>query len=207
MGATTFPVQAEPVPHRSPEPHVRVRYVVPAFEPPEDGVGVEDRVGVGDRVRVEDFERVEDYLCAYLDDQRFKSAYLAAYERWSDASAMLYRAGCKDNVLAAGQRARETIQAFARALGGSEERGAWDPRACGAPPDGLSAVIETYRPRVGDARCDFLQSLFDYWRVLNDVIERQQHGGQEVEEPLRWEDARRIVVLTALVMVEIDRSI
>jgi len=27
-----------------------------------------------------------------------------------------------------------------------------------------------------------------------------------VDEPLRWEDARRVVILTALVMVEIDRS-
>jgi hypothetical protein len=204
----------------------RVHYVVPAFAPSENRVGVEHRAEVGstgveDRPQIADFAGVADYLFAYLEDERFKSAYLQAYERWSQASAMLYSAGSKDSLLVAGQRARETIEEFVRALAGSAEPPGWNSFATGTSPEDLPTLIETYRPRLGDARCDFLQTLFDYWRVLNDVVERQQdgverqqdgveqlrHGGQEVGEPLRWEDARRVVVLTALLMVEIDRSL
>jgi hypothetical protein len=167
-------------------------------------------------LRAEDFERVEDYLRAYLGDERFRSAYLRAFERWSDAASTLYGADSRDSVLVAGERARQTIEEFADAFAGSHVfrgfAGSHDVRGGnahfpGRRHDALSAVIESCRPRVGDARCEFLQSLFDYWRVLNHVVERQRDRAQETGEPLRWEDARRVVVLTALVMVEIDRSL
>ena len=233
MGATAFPVQAQAVPPRSAEPHVRVRYVVPAFARPEDhvgvedsvgvedrvgvedGVGVEDRVGAGDRVgvgdgvRVEDFERVEDYLRAYLGDERFRSAYFPAYERWSDASAMLYRAGRKDNLLVAAQRARETIAGVRPCPG--RVRGAGRVES---PRDRDAARRSVGRDRDIPARgwetlvatsCSRCSSIGGFSTMSSSA---QAHGArQEVGEPLRWEDARRVVVLTALVMVEIDRSL
>jgi hypothetical protein len=168
---------------------------------------VDDYAPVEHRVRAEDFERVEDYLRAYLEDERFRSAYLPAYERWSDAATMLYSADSKDSVLIAGERARESIEEFVRAFAASHDGWASNGQSTGMPPDGVSAVIDSCRPGAGDARCEFLQSLFAYWLVLSDVVERQRHSGQALEKPLRWEDARRVVVLAALVMVEIDRSL
>jgi hypothetical protein len=158
-------------------------------------------------VRVEDFERVEDYLHAYLNDERFKSAYPLASQGWSEAWAMLWRADSKDKVIAAGWRAREVMQEFVLTLLDWPEPRAANPGST-KTPDRLSSVIEMYRPQLLGSRCEFLEALSDYWRALNDVVQRHEHGGaHKVRERLRWEDGRRVVVLTALVMVEIDRSL
>jgi hypothetical protein len=166
-------------------------------------VRVAELAPAADHLRVEDFDRVEDYLQAYLADERFTSAYPPAYERWSEAVTMLYRAGSKDGILAAGRKAREAIREFARIL--AESRG-----PCVAAPDegdGLSSLIETCRPWLADSRCELLRSLLAYWRALADVVHRHEQDAQEAGRPLTWEDGRRIVFLTALVMVEIDRSL
>ena len=73
--------------------------------------------------------------------------------------------------------------------------------------DDLSAVVEANRPRLGDSRCEFLASLFDYWRVLSRVVQPAENDALEPSELMRWEDGRRVVVFTALVMVEVDRSL
>ncbi len=36
---------------------------------------------------------------------------------------------------------------------------------------------------------------------------RQEHGAQKESETLQWEDARRVVFQTAMVMFELDRTL
>jgi hypothetical protein len=157
-------------------------------------------------VRIEAFKRVEDYFDAYLDDERFKVAYPLASEGWSEARAMLWRADSKAKVIVVGRRAREVMQEFASALLDWQEPRTADQDS--NTSDRLSAVIEMYRPHLGDSRCEFLESLCTYWWALNDVVQRHELGvAHKLSERLKWEDGRRLVVLTALVMVEIDRSL
>jgi len=69
--------------------------------------------------------------------------------------------------------------------------------------DRLSAVVALRRPQLGKTRSDLLDALFCYWRVVGDLIQRQEHAGQREGEPLSWEDGRRVVFQTAVVMFEI----
>jgi hypothetical protein len=46
-----------------------------------------------------------------------------------------------------------------------------------------------------------------YWGTVNDLIQRQEHGAQREGGALAWEDGRRVVFQTAIVMFEIDRSL
>ena len=189
--ASTLPVQVKPLPPAAHERGTRVEELAPSSE----------------HLRVEDFDRVEDYLRAYLADQRFRSAYPAAYERWSEAATMLYGAGSKEGILAAGRKAREAIQEFARILADSRGGAVSTPDSAGAEADLLSSLIETYRPQLAESRCELLKSLLAYWRGLEEAVHRHERPAQDAGEPLRWEDGRRIVVFTALVMVEVDRSL
>lgn len=197
MEASTLPVRVRPLPRGAEDPGTRVGELAPAG----------DRARVENHLRVEDFDRVEDYLRAYLADERFRSAYPPAYERWSEAATMLYRADSRERILAAGRKAREAIQEFARILADSHGPGARTPDPEEANGDPLSALIERCRPQLADSRCELLKSLVEYWRALEDVVHSHEHGALKAGEPLRWEDGRRIVVLTALVMVEVDRSL
>lgn len=165
-------------------------------------------------LRVEDFERIEEYLCAYLEQERFTSTYPRAEQRWSDAWAMLWRANSTDKVIAVADEACEAMSEFACALVDLHEPHPADRHStrtlehCSGTLERLSAVIEMYRPALGDSRCGLLRTLFDYWQALGDVVARhREHRRGRVIERLTWEDGRRVVVLTALVMVEIDRSI
>jgi hypothetical protein len=52
-----------------------------------------------------------------------------------------------------------------------------------------------------------LKALLAYWGTVNDLVQRQEHGGQKEREPLKWEDGRRVVFQTAVVMFEIARVV
>ena len=67
-------------------------------------------------LRIEDFDGLEPYLTACVGHERFRSVHLGAYERWSEASAILYRDSTQESLLAAGQEAHEALQEFARAV-------------------------------------------------------------------------------------------
>jgi hypothetical protein len=68
-------------------------------------------------------------------------------------------------------------------------------------------VLDARGTRPGKATKAFLQSLLEYWGTVNDLVQRQEHGGQREGDPLTWEDGRRVVFHTLLVMYEIDRAV
>jgi hypothetical protein len=159
-----------------------------------------------ERLRIEDFAGLEAYVKACVGQERFSSTYPSAYECWWQATAILYGEGSTDSVLAAGRKAREALQEFARTVAEPLQPRASDPDSTRATVGRLRALTETYRSQLGDERCELLHALFDHWRALTDGLESHAHDEEMVSEPPRWEDARRVVILTALVMVEIDRS-
>ncbi len=53
----------------------------------------------------------------------------------------------------------------------------------------------------------FLYALIAYWGALSDLVQRQEHGANKEGEQLVWEDARRVVFHTCVVMFELGRSI
>jgi hypothetical protein len=166
-------------------------------------------------VEVGEFRRIEDYLRAYLEHERFRSPHPLACGRWVVAWEMLWCADSHAKVLAIGERARAAMQAFAESM---FERCAplaigpdWPQVLVGAaepqqPGNSLLTVLECYRGALGEERWGFLRTLHEDWRALLERVER--HGAEQRErgERLRWEDGRRLVLFTALVMVEVDRS-
>src|SRR5271163_4597485 len=82
----------------------------------QPGVDADDEAWLEEPLGIEDFAGLEAYLKACIGDERFASAYPSAYERWWQATAILYGEGSTDSVLAAGGKAREALQEFARAV-------------------------------------------------------------------------------------------
>jgi hypothetical protein len=71
----------------------------------------------------------------------------------------------------------------------------------------LRAVIDLHWPRLGDRRSDMLDALVSCSSATVDVIQRQEHGEQKGNEPLTWLDGRRVVLHTAVHMVEIAATL
>ena len=70
--------------------------------------------------------------------------------------------------------------------------------------DRIRAVLS--RADVGDSHRAFLDALLAYWGTVSDLVQRQEHGAKKEGEPLTWEDARRVVFQTAIVMFEVARA-
>ena len=152
-------------------------------------------------------ERVEESISRYLDEPAFKEKYPLAYQRWQEAANLLWGDSSADELTTIGHKTREAVQEFATAL---VQRAGLDGTVDGDPAHTvarLRAVIDASRENLGDARRHLLDALLTYWGEVHDLLQRQEHGGQKEGEPLAWEDGRRAVFQTAVVMYEIDRTI
>ena len=166
-------------------------------------------------VHAGDFERIADYLRAYLADERFRSTHPLAYGRWLVAWEMLWCADSRAKVISIAWRARDAMDAFSTSLLERCVPLAMDPHwpdllagdsTRPDPLDGLASVTDAYRDELGAQRSELLGGLLEHWGALLQSVRRHEQRSQAPGERLHWEDGRRLVLFTALVMVEIDRS-
>jgi hypothetical protein len=151
-------------------------------------------------------EQVETEIRSYLQADSFRAAHPTAYSRWAEAVDLLWSADSERELSTIGHKCREAIQEFTTSL---VDRDRPDPvnQDKAMTRDRLSAVLNAHRPQLGETRSALLDAMFGYWRALGDVVQRQEHAGQREREPLDWEDGRRVVFQTAVVMFEIDRAL
>src|SRR6266498_3147039 len=71
----------------------------------------------------------------------------------------------------------------------------------------VRAVLSQYQARLGTSVASFLDALLTHWRAVSGLVQRQEHGAQKEGHSLVWEDGRRVVFQTAVVMFEIDRAL
>ena len=152
-------------------------------------------------------KKVEDEIVnRYIDEADFRARYPDAYQRWTESAQLLWSEDPDAELTTIGHKTREAVQAFATALVERENLEGVDasPAHTVARPN---AVIHSYKDRLGEARHELLDALVHYWGEVNDLLQRQEHGGQKEGDPLAWEDGRRAVFQTAVVMYEIDRTL
>jgi len=71
----------------------------------------------------------------------------------------------------------------------------------------IRAVLRQHGARVGSTTTPLLDALVGYWKAVSGLAQRQEHGGQKEGRDLVWEDGRRVVFQTAVVMFETDRAL
>ena len=71
----------------------------------------------------------------------------------------------------------------------------------------IRAVLKLRGDQLGETEKSFLDAILAYWGTVSDLVQRQEHGAQKEGETLVWEDGRRVVFQTALVMFEIDSAL
>lgn len=151
-------------------------------------------------------EQVEAEVRQYLDADAFQQAFPVAHARWSEAADLLWAADSQGELSTIGHKCREAVQEFVTTL--LERHAVADANPDKAKTrDRFSAVIESQRERLGDARSDLLDALFAYWKAAGNLVQRQEHAGQREGQQLGWEDGRRVVFQTAVLMFEAARDL
>jgi hypothetical protein len=150
-------------------------------------------------------QQVEETLTQYLDSDAFQRSYPAAYRKWAKAAELLSTSDSQQQLTTVGHLCREAIQEFATALVGRHQPpGVNQDKAHDI--NRIQAVVDQRRSQLGTT-ATLLDALLPYWRAVSGLVQRQEHGAQKEGRPLVWEDARRVVFQTAVVMFEIDRTL
>lgn len=150
--------------------------------------------------------RVETSVERYLNSGFFKESFPQAHSKWMEAEELLWTSDTAPALTTIGHLCREAIQFFATEL---VER-CQPPGTSDDPAQTVArvrAVLDLKQHRVGAKRSAFLVALLTYWGTVIDLVQRQEHGAQKEGESLTWEDARRVIFQTAIVMFEIARAV
>jgi hypothetical protein len=141
---------------------------------------------------------------SYLDADAFREAYPEAYQLWTEAENGLWGADTLAQFTSIGHKCREAMQNFAAALVLNNPPSVVDPN----PAHTVARVRAVVTEALPSSKLrDFVDALITYWGVTSDLVQRQEHGGQKEGQPLDWEDTRRVVFHTVIVMFEIARAV
>ena len=151
-------------------------------------------------------ERVEESVSRYLDSAAFTARHPDAFAKWQQAQELLWDSDSQNQHTIIGHLCREAMQSFGTSL-----IEAYQPPNVESDvtktKDRLKAVIQHRKSRMSDKVTSVLEAMLVYWYTLIDLDQRQEHGAQKEGETLTWEDSRRLVFQTAVVMFEIDRAL
>jgi hypothetical protein len=151
-------------------------------------------------------ENLTGAIRSYLDGENFRQRHPNAYQKWLDAEVLLWKSDSESQLTTIGHFCREAFQEFAASCIQHKKIQGFDSN----PANVISrvrTVLDAHSANLGKTEKPFLDALLVYWVTVNDLIQRQEHGAQRDGEALIWEDARRVVFQTALIMFEIDSAL
>jgi hypothetical protein len=147
---------------------------------------------------------VEEEIHRFLDSDAFMALFPDAYSRWLKAEQDLWSAEDEAAFTEIGHVCREAMQSFSLRL--------VDRAGINGTPTDPAKTVERVRAvlrkaDLGSTHRAMLDALLVYWGTVSDIVQRQEHGAGREGDPLIWEDARRVVFQTAIVMFEISRAL
>jgi hypothetical protein len=151
-------------------------------------------------------QQLEDEMKRYLDADVFLKRYPKAYRRWLEATEKLWSSGSEQHLNTVGHLCREAIQEFATALVERHKPSEVEQDKA-RDINRIRAVLDQSATRLGERVSAFLEALLNYWVAVSGLVQRQVHGRQKEDRPLIFEDGRRVVFQTAVVMYEMDRAL
>jgi hypothetical protein len=148
-------------------------------------------------------QRIEAASRSWIESEAFRLRHPEAHAKWASAEQLLWRSDAGTEYSAIGHYCREAAQEFATSL--LKHHPVDDAPADPGKTKARVAAVLVPRSSGSKGVDKTIIALLEYWSTILDLGQRQEHGGQKEGEALTWEDGRRLVVLTLLAMLEIDR--
>jgi hypothetical protein len=149
---------------------------------------------------------VESRIREYLSQAALKKTHSAALAKWEQAEQLLWAADSAQQFTTVGHLCREALQEFAASIA-TQHRVDVSNIDPAKTVSRLRAVVAARANELGTTEKAFLDALIAYWGTLSDLIQRQEHGALREGEVLVWEDGRRVVFQTCVVMYEVSRTL
>jgi hypothetical protein len=136
-----------------------------------------------------------------LKSEPFRRVFPAAEAKWAAAAALLWKTDSAQQASVIGHLCRESMQEFAEEACRLTKV---TPHAPGRKSDVVLRIRHILQSVESNGVRQHLEALLAYWGTVVDLVQRQEHGGQREGDALVWDDARRIIFHTAVVMFEIS---
>lgn len=144
---------------------------------------------------------------SYLDAEFFQMTYPFAYKKWEQAERKLWESVSQTEFRGIGKLCREALEEFAADMTQIYRPPNYDQNKTHTFAR-IKAVLDFRSGDFSASEKAFLDTLLQYWRAVSDLILDQEQGGAQTEKKqLTWEDARRVVFQTAIVMFEVSHSL
>lgn len=141
-----------------------------------------------------------------ISTYEFKKMHSSASFKWEQAAMLLWSADSMKQLTTIGHLCREALQEFTTSLAHDKKIDLSSIQPA-KTVSRLKFIIDNSSSASSKTTKDFLFTLISYWGAVSDLVQRQEHGAQKEGENLVWEDARRVVLYTNLVMYELFRSV
>lgn len=146
--------------------------------------------------------QLEQRVLSHVDAEDFRAKYPKAHEKWNAAAELLWKSDTTAQLSVIGHLAREAMQEFAAVLPVQDHGNSGTDKA-----QTVARVRSVLRGIKSNTERAMLEALLAYWGTVSDLVQKQEHAGQRDGESLTWEDARRVVFHTAVVMYEVGVSV
>ncbi len=154
----------------------------------------------------EPYQRLNGHTRNYLMTNNFRQNYPVAYQKWAEAEQILWSSDSQRQLTTIGHLCREALQEFVTILVNKYNLQVVDKDKAHIVAR-ARAVLNAIGEKLGKSERQFLETLIEYWGAVSDLIQRQEHGGQKESQELVWQDGRRVIFQTAMVMLEFDNSL
>lgn len=154
------------------------------------------------REPINPIKRVEKHYIDFIKSEEINEKYPRAYLEWTKAEALLLGHNSQNNLTAIGHHCRDAVQFFSDEL--LNNLNIDNEYKVTETVAKIKKILNLKRNKLGRTTYSFLESLLNYWGCLMDLIQRQEHNGIIEREVLSFEDGRRVVFHTAILMYEFD---
>lgn len=126
----------------------------------------------------EPVEHIEKEVHGYIESHEFQKEYPKVYEKWAEAEKLLWETDTSKQLTTIGHLCRETIQEFMDTIY-TQIKPPGEQIAKKSTKQRLKKIIEAKSKQLGKTERKFLDLLYDFWDVVNDLVQKQVHGAQK----------------------------
>jgi hypothetical protein len=154
---------------------------------------------------VNPIERTEKEILSFINIPSYEQRYQKAFFKWNEAEKLLWITNNEINLSTVGHLCREAMQEFLEVL--VKRRGLENqcPQK-DKTKNRVQVLIKNKKSTSSDTIIKLLEKLYEFWDMLNELIQRQEHYGLKERETIVLDDAKRVVIYTVIMMNELDKQ-
>lgn len=150
-------------------------------------------------------ERIQKEILSFINIPSFEQRYQKAFLKWKESEKLLWSTNTEINLSTVGHLCREALQEFLEILIIRHQLEKEYPEK-DKTKGRVKALINNKKSTSSDTIIKLLEKFYEFWDMLNELVQRQEHYGLKERETIVLDDAKRVVIYTVIILKELDKQ-